>query len=359
MSGMPKHCPVGGAGARMTRGAFAKVCRWQQSQASINQAITSIIKPFCLECKIGEDVAAGLSFDAPPRIEFIDLQTLQMEKIMQSEKNGEKTVPQGNWKEMSYEDAAKLQPADLLKVWSHPRIISGKKGTCPNCLRPNLAQSCFGICGACRNAIKKGMHGIEMLAALAVKGAEKHAAWLKMNEDCLAEQEKHHESGVAVMVDLGNMDAVLVKDFDMAADVQESPMQQGKEIFDRPLPIKGEQEDELLQTISETMEEIGHACFDYTALAGEIGRLVESKQAAYGDSFGKAGDIMRILYPAGIGPGQIDDALCIVRIIDKLFRIATDKDALGESPYRDIAGYGLLGAARSETVNDFGVEDYD
>ena len=30
-------------------------------------------------------------------------------------------------------------------------------------------------------------------------------------------------------------------------------------------------------------------------------------------------------------------------MIDKLFRIATRKDAFGESPYRDIAGYALLG----------------
>ena len=86
----------------------------------------------------------------------------------------------------------------------------------------------------------------------------------------------------------------------------------------------------------------------YEAMGQAIGKLVEEKQAAYGDSFGKSGDILRILYPKGISPDQIDDALCIVRIVDKLFRVATDRDALGESPYRDIAGYGILGAFRSE-----------
>lgn len=85
----------------------------------------------------------------------------------------------------------------------------------------------------------------------------------------------------------------------------------------------------------------------YTALGEEIGRLVEQKQAAYGDSFGRSGEVMRILYPQGIAPEQMEDALCVVRILDKLFRVATDRDALGESPYRDIAGYGLLGAARA------------
>ncbi len=87
---------------------------------------------------------------------------------------------------------------------------------------------------------------------------------------------------------------------------------------------------------------------DYAALGKEIGELVNEKQRAYGNSFGKAGDVLKILYPDGIEPDQYDDALCIVRILDKLFRIATDKDALGESPYRDIAGYGLLGAENSE-----------
>lgn len=86
----------------------------------------------------------------------------------------------------------------------------------------------------------------------------------------------------------------------------------------------------------------------YVTLGMEIGALVERKQAAYGDSYGKSGDIMRILYPDGIRPEQYDDALGVVRTVDKLFRVATDRDALGESPWGDIAGYGLLGAARAK-----------
>jgi hypothetical protein len=86
----------------------------------------------------------------------------------------------------------------------------------------------------------------------------------------------------------------------------------------------------------------------YEQLGAEIGRLVQTKQEAYGDSFSKAGEVMRILYPDGIPPEKMGDALVIVRMLDKLFRIATDRDALGESPYRDIAGYALLGAMRAE-----------
>lgn len=92
----------------------------------------------------------------------------------------------------------------------------------------------------------------------------------------------------------------------------------------------------------------------YEALGTEVGALVAAKQAAYGDSFNRAGEVLRILYPRGIEPGQYVDALCVVRILDKLFRVATDRDALGESPYRDIAGYGLLGAARAEAGKNGG-----
>lgn len=87
----------------------------------------------------------------------------------------------------------------------------------------------------------------------------------------------------------------------------------------------------------------------YEEIGADIGKLVTEKQIAYGDSFGKSGGLMRILYPTGISAEKLDDALTIVRVLDKLMRIATDKDALGESPWRDIAGYALLSVARDET----------
>ena len=86
---------------------------------------------------------------------------------------------------------------------------------------------------------------------------------------------------------------------------------------------------------------------NYRKIGQEIGELVAKKQLAYGDAFGKSGDVMRILYPNGIALEQYDDVLAVLRIVDKLFRIAGDPDAFGESPYADIAGYGILGAARA------------
>lgn len=87
----------------------------------------------------------------------------------------------------------------------------------------------------------------------------------------------------------------------------------------------------------------------YSRVGQEIGDLVSEKQKAYGDSFGNAHRVMNALYPNGIFPGQMCDALTIVRIVDKLFRIANKKNAFGESPYRDIAGYALLAVVRDES----------
>jgi hypothetical protein len=83
----------------------------------------------------------------------------------------------------------------------------------------------------------------------------------------------------------------------------------------------------------------------------DVGELCEEKNEAYGDSFAKVGAIMEEMYPNGIAPGQYTDMLGLVRVLDKLFRIATRKDAFGESPWRDVAGYGILGVfndAKSE-----------
>src|SRR5690625_4694585 len=70
------------------------------------------------------------------------------------------------------------------------------------------------------------------------------------------------------------------------------------------------------------------------AIANEIGKLVQEKNEAYGNSFGKSGDFLKLLYPDGIKPEQYQDMLLVVRIFDKQMRIANKKDAFGESPYK-------------------------
>jgi hypothetical protein len=87
---------------------------------------------------------------------------------------------------------------------------------------------------------------------------------------------------------------------------------------------------------------------NYEEIGNQIGKLVQEKNEAYGDSFGQACKILEVLYPTGISPNQYRDALAITRVIDKLFRLANKKDAFGESPWRDICGYAILGVANDE-----------
>lgn len=82
-----------------------------------------------------------------------------------------------------------------------------------------------------------------------------------------------------------------------------------------------------------------------------IGSLVTEKNAAYGNSFNTAGEALKLLYPDGIQPDQYSDMLALVRIWDKMMRLATDKDAFGEDPFMDIGGYAVLGVERREKQN--------
>jgi len=86
----------------------------------------------------------------------------------------------------------------------------------------------------------------------------------------------------------------------------------------------------------------------YSAIGAHIGRVTAEKAAAYGDSHGKSGQVLALLYPNGVQPEQYGDLLAIARVVDKLFRLATDPAYGDESPWADIAGYALLGVARSQ-----------
>lgn len=88
-------------------------------------------------------------------------------------------------------------------------------------------------------------------------------------------------------------------------------------------------------------------------IASELGALLKRKNEAYGNSFERAGQIVEILFPDGITPSQYQDLLTIVRILDKLFRIATEKEAFSEDPWKDIAGYALLSLASEESKHEY------
>ena len=88
----------------------------------------------------------------------------------------------------------------------------------------------------------------------------------------------------------------------------------------------------------------------FSKIGAEVGNMVAKKNHAYGDSFAKCGQILRVLYPSRIPESSYDDLLAIVRILDKMFRIAAHKDAFGEDPWMDICGYAILSVERNQHV---------
>ena len=88
----------------------------------------------------------------------------------------------------------------------------------------------------------------------------------------------------------------------------------------------------------------------FYALGASVGELVDEKARQYGGTSEKTAAIVAQLYPDGIPAHAYPDLLLMVRTLDKLSRIAQrgpdGKDLGGESPWRDVAGYGLLGLAQ-------------
>lgn len=93
----------------------------------------------------------------------------------------------------------------------------------------------------------------------------------------------------------------------------------------------------------------------YESLGKEIGKLVDLKQKAYGNSVKKTYEIFQILlqdYDNGDGTYTIPKSLLLhilltARDLDKTNRLFSnpDGDLMEESPYADKTGYGLLGMA--------------
>jgi hypothetical protein len=95
----------------------------------------------------------------------------------------------------------------------------------------------------------------------------------------------------------------------------------------------------------------------YVGLTGTIHTIVKNRK--YGDAVRKTVEILRVLYPEGIRPDQYSDLLLLVRVQDKMVRIASytperrKKD--DESPWADIRGYGTLGEEKDLDPNEEGI----
>lgn len=78
----------------------------------------------------------------------------------------------------------------------------------------------------------------------------------------------------------------------------------------------------------------------YENLGKQVGALVDEKNQAYGNSFQKTAEYLKVLFPGGIDPEQYVHLGLLIRMFDKVMRIATGHY---EDSYRDLAGYALLG----------------
>lgn len=85
----------------------------------------------------------------------------------------------------------------------------------------------------------------------------------------------------------------------------------------------------------------------YEERAIKIGQLVDKKNKQYGDSVNATGEVLRLLFPDGIKPAQYNDLGVIVRVWDKLKRIANGNQG-EENAWQDIAGYAILMAKEDD-----------
>lgn len=111
-------------------------------------------------------------------------------------------------------------------------------------------------------------------------------------------------------------------------------------------------DDMINQETEENTKGPGPVVGKFETFAAEIGKVVDEKNKAYGNSFAEAGEFLKILYPSGIPLESYNDALTLTRIFDKLKRIATNNDPFGEDPFFDIAGYAILGAYNNKRLKE-------
>lgn len=80
---------------------------------------------------------------------------------------------------------------------------------------------------------------------------------------------------------------------------------------------------------------------NYKKLGEEIGNVVDEKNSAYGNSFKQCQEFLTLLYPNGVPVRSYRDMIIIIRMIDKMKRLAEKPKAFSEDPYRDMAGLAI------------------
>ena len=92
---------------------------------------------------------------------------------------------------------------------------------------------------------------------------------------------------------------------------------------------------------------------DIRSIATEILETVIAKDAAYGSSCARTAEMLKSLYPNGVKPEDYLHLGLIVRMLDKMGRIANGHL---EDSYEDLAGYSTQGALLSRVHNNSSVQ---
>ena len=88
----------------------------------------------------------------------------------------------------------------------------------------------------------------------------------------------------------------------------------------------------------------------YSGVCDLLSGVLDEKNRMYGDAHVKVAKILMILFPDGISVEQYSTISILIRALDKIARIAADRDALLESAWMDLAGYAVLGWIRDENM---------
>lgn len=84
-------------------------------------------------------------------------------------------------------------------------------------------------------------------------------------------------------------------------------------------------------------------------LLDQIRRMLLHKNRLYSGSFAKVPQLLLILFPTGIPARLFPHAVSIIRILDKISRLSSDRTEDTESPWIDASGYSILSALYDHT----------
>ena len=94
---------------------------------------------------------------------------------------------------------------------------------------------------------------------------------------------------------------------------------------------------------------LNHICMSlktFKDIASETAEILEIKNRAYGNSFNKTTEFLKLLFPDGVVDDQYCHLMYIIRVLDKIGRIANSSLLPPEEgvvdAYKDINGYTTL-----------------